>query len=75
MARRTGISRVGERKGRKVTLYLDDTTIQAAKDRGRGNMSEGIRLALAEPSVTIEYQEDGVTPREITLANGESYVV
>ena len=34
------------KEGRKVTMYLDAASLEAARDLGGGNASEGIRMAL-----------------------------
>lgn len=75
MARRTGESKVGVRAGRKVTLYLDDETVERAKVLGDGNASKGIRDAIVQaiwPIPLVSYGKDG-KPHSVVLADGLIY--
>lgn len=40
-------SLAGGAGGHRVTLYLDDASLEAARMLGQGNLSQGIRQALA----------------------------
>lgn len=78
MARRTGISRVGVRTGRKVTLYLDDETIERARVLGNGNASDGIREAVVQaiwPIPVVLYDKETGKPHTVILATGELYTI
>lgn len=40
------------KNGRRVNVYLDDSTVKRAKKIGGGNLSEGIRLAVQNATDT-----------------------
>ena len=49
--------RPSEIGGRDVKLYLDEHSIQIAKEIGNGNLSKGIRLALSFAANNAEFHK------------------